>query len=399
MEIPLTPENELRLRIDRFQKAIKKKGLDGAIISQNVDLFYFSGTTQRSVLYVPKEGSPILLVQKSCKRAKEESALEWVESIETGQDIKRVLKRHGIDSPQAVGLEFDVLPVDHFMRFQRIFPDVSFSDVSFAIRQLRMIKTSFEIEQIQKAVEVVEKMLSEARKVIQEGVSELEVDGLLGCLARSLGDQGRLRMRGWNQEMFHGHILSGRQAAITSFCTSPVCGEGPNPAIAQGAGAHKVRRGESIYIDYGVGINGYASDQTRTFCIGNPPKVFLKGFEALWEIKRDMERNAGPGVSGRGIYRRAVELARARGLEDYFMGHGEGKVPFVGHGVGLEMDELPLLGVGVNTRLEEGMVFAFEPKLVFPERGVVGVEDLYLVCSHGVERLTVTEDQLIILPG
>ena len=80
------------------------------------------------------------------------------------------------------------------------------------------------------------------------------------------------------------------------------------------------------------------------------------------------------------------------------MGHGDGKVPFVGHGIGLEIDELPLLGMSVNTRLEEGMVFAFEPKLVFPERGVVGVEDLYVVCSNGVERLTLTKDELVILP-
>ena len=91
-------------------------------------------------------------------------------------------------------------------------------------------------------------------------------------------------------------------------------------------------------------------------------------------------------------------MARERGFGDYFMGHGEGRVPFVGHGIGLEMDELPLLGMGVNTHLEEGMVFAFEPKLIFPEKGVVGIEDLYLVCSHGVEKLTSTKDQFFILP-
>jgi len=237
-----------------------------------------------------------------------------------------------------------------------------------------------------------------AREIIREGMTELEIDGLLFSRARKKGHQGRLRIRGWNQEMFHCHILSGKKGSRSSFCTSPVCGEGPNPAIAQGAGAHRVKRGEPIYIDLGVGINGYVSDETRTFSIGKPPGLFLRGFEALLEIKRDMERGAGPGASGRAIYRRALELAEARGFEDYFMGHGEGRVPFVGHGIGLEMDELPLLGMGVNTRLEEGMVFAFEPKLVFPEKGVVGVEDLYLVSSHGVERLTMSEDQLAILP-
>jgi len=147
-----------------------------------------------------------------------------------------------------------------------------------------------------------------------------------------------------------------------------------------------------------VGINGYVSDVTRTFSIGEPSGLFLRGFEVLLEVQRDMERSVGPRVSGRGIYRRAVELVRTRGFGDYFMGHGEGKVPFVGHGIGLEIDELPLLGMGVNTHLEKGMVFAFEPKLIFPGKGVVGFEDLYLVSSHGVEKLTSTEDQLVILP-
>ncbi len=159
-----------------------------------------------------------------------------------------------------------------------------------------------------------------------------------------------------------------------------------------------MKRGEPIYIDFGVGINGYVSDETRTFSIGEPPGFFMEGFEVLLEIKRDMESSVGPGASGRDIYRRAVELAGTRGFGDYFMGHGEGRVPFVGHGIGLEIDELPLLGMGVNTHLEEGMVFAFEPKLIFPEKGVVGIEDLYLVSSHGVEKLTTTGDQLSILP-
>jgi len=145
MSVVLTPEEELRNRIDRFQRALKRKGLDGALIAQNVDLFYFSGTTQRSVLYIPQKGSPVLMVQKSLERAREESALELIEPIVAPRDIPRVLRTHGFESPGAVGLEFDVLPVDLFMRFQRALPSVSFSDVSFIIRRLRMVKTPFEI--------------------------------------------------------------------------------------------------------------------------------------------------------------------------------------------------------------------------------------------------------------
>jgi Xaa-Pro dipeptidase len=398
-EVEYTPEGELKSRIQRFQDSLRGQGIAGALICQNVDLFYFTGTVQESFLFVPQEGESILMVKKSWARAMRESALSDIRVLKKARHIPGLLREGGFTALETIGLELDVLPANHYVQLQSLFPQSQFTDVSRHILKARSIKSDYEIRQIREAAKITDEVMERAKEIIREGMTELEIDGLLFSYARKKGHQGRLRIRGWNQEMLHGHILSGRQAAFTSFCTSPVCGEGPNPAIAQGAGAHKVRRGDPIYIDYGVGINGYVSDQTRTFCIGKPPEVFLKGFEALLEIKRDMERNAGPGVSGRGIYRRAVELATTRGFEDYFMGHGEGKVPFVGHGVGLEMDELPLLGVGVNTRLEEGMVFAFEPKLVFPERGVVGVEDLYLVCSHGVERLTLTEDQLIILSG
>jgi Xaa-Pro dipeptidase len=274
MQILLTPASELRLRIDRFQKALKKKRLDGAIISQNVDLFYFSGTIQRSILYIPDKGSPVLMVQKSLERAREESALEQIEPMETAHDLKRVLVGDGPGSPKAIGLEFDVLPVAKFMRIQRVFPRVSFSDVSFLIRQVRMKKTPFEIEQVKKAASIGEKALFKTRETLQEGMTELEMDGLLGSFVRSHGDQGRLRMRGWNQEMFHCHLLCGKTAAVPSFSETAIGGPGTTPAIAQGAGNNRILRNQPIIVDIGTGINGYVADLTRTFVIGALPKRF-----------------------------------------------------------------------------------------------------------------------------
>jgi len=393
-----TPESELKSRIQRFQDSLRGQGVDGALICQNVDLFYFAGTVQESFLFIPQQGEPTLMVKKSYARATRESALSNIILLEKVRHIPGVLRDGGFGHIGTIGLELDVLPTNYYFHFQSLFSRSQFTDVSRLILKVRSVKSDYEIRQIRKAVKITDEVMDWAREIIREGMTELEIDGLLFSQARKKGHQGRLRIRGWNQEMFHCHILSGKKGAYSSFCTSPVCGEGPNPAIAQGAGAQRVRRGEPIYIDFGVGINGYVSDETRTFSIGKPHRLFLRGFEALLEIKRDMEHSAGPGVSGRAIYRRAVELARARGFEDYFMGHGEGRVPFVGHGIGLEIDELPLLGMGISTRLEEGMVFAFEPKLVFPGKGVVGVEDVYLVSSHGVERLTLTGDQLVILP-
>jgi Xaa-Pro aminopeptidase len=397
MEILLTPETELRVRINRFQKVLKKKRLDGAIISQNVDLFYFSGTTQRSMLYVPQACDPILMVQKSRDRAKEESALGLIESMETPQDIRRILKKHGIDSPRAVGLEFDVLPVAHFMRLQKVLPDSSFSDVSFLIRRLRMTKTRFEMEQVQKAVNLAERVLAKAQEVIQEGLTELEVDGLLGSYARSQGDQGRLRMRGWNQEMFHGHVLCGRAAAIPSFTETPIGGPGTTPAIAQGAGHNRIKRNEPILVDIGVGINGYVADLTRTFVLGRLAERFQEGYGVLQGVQALVEAEARPGTLCSHVYGETVKFVESRGFGEYFMGFGEGRVEFIGHGLGLEIDELPVLARRYHSPLEEGMVVAVEPKMVFPGEGAIGLENDYLVTSCGLRKLSHFPEEIICL--
>ncbi len=393
----LTPGAELEARIDRFQKAMEKKGLDGAIISQNVDLFYFSGTTQRSVLYVPREGSPVLMVQKSLERARKESALDLIEPMVVTQDIPRILKRHGFDSLNAVGLEFDVLPVDHYLRLQRVFPNVSFSDVSFLIRQLRMVKTSFEIEQIKEGISVIERSLQKAREIIRVGLKEIEVDGLLLSLARGHGDQGRLRMRGWNQEMFHCHVFCGKTATLASFTETPIGGLGTTPAIAQGAGHNRIKRNEPILLDLGVGINGYVADLTRTFVIGELSARFYRGYQVLQEVQALVEAEARPGFACSQLYQEAVRLAEGRGFGAYFMGFGEGKVSFLGHGLGLEIDELPVLAKRYHSSLKQGMVFALEPKMVFPEEGAIGLEDDYLVTSRGLTKLSHFDNGIIHL--
>lgn len=397
MQMLLTPERELQNRIERFQKAIQKKGLDGTIICQNVDLFYFSGTTQRSVLYIPRQGAPVLMVQKSLERAKQESALELIEPMEVPQDIPKVLKKCGMDYPKTVGLEFDVLPVVQFMRLQKVFHDVSFSNVSFLIRRLRMVKTPFEIEQIKKATKVIEGSLHKAREIIREGLTEIEVDGALFSLARSHGDQGRLRMRGWNQEMFHSHVLCGKTGAIPSFTETPIGGSGTTPAIAQGAGHNRIRRNEPILLDLGVGINGYVADVTRTFVIGQLPEKFYKGYEVLREVAALVESEARPGILCSSLYGEAIKLVEGKGLTKYFMGFGDGKVQFLGHGLGLEIDELPVLAKRYPAPLEEGMVFAVEPKMVFPGEGAIGLEDDYVVTSSGLAKLSHFDDGIIHL--
>lgn len=389
------PAQEVEVRIRNFQGSLGEMGLDGAFILQNADLFYFSGTIQSSVLFIPRQKEPVLMVQKAFERARQESPLNHVIPAAGRGQIKKVLKDFGFSDLKKIGLEMDILPVNLFFRYKQTFPEYEWSDVSDAILRLRMIKTPYEVEQIRRAAQILHKGYMGIREIIREGMTELEVDGHLALIARREGHMGILRMRGWNQEMTHAHVLSGESGATISFLDSPHGGKGNTPAMAQGASDRRIGRNEPIGIDYGIGINGYVADQFRTLVIGDLPDELMRAHDFSLEIHSLFVKEAKPGVSCSDIYRMALKKAQKTGFGEYFNGYGEGKVRFVGHGLGLEIDEYPILAPRFSRRLEAGMVIALEPMFVFPGKGIIGLEDDYLVTDTGVERLTLTDQTVI----
>jgi Xaa-Pro aminopeptidase len=395
METVPVQENECRIR--NFQLRLQEMGLDGTFILQNADLFYFSGTIQSSVLFIPQQGEPVLMVQKGFERARQESPLKHIVPVTGRIQIKKVLKDCRFLDLKKIGLEMDILPVNLYSRYQQTFPEYEWSDVSGAILRLRMIKTPYEVEQIRSAAGILHKGYMGIREIIREGMTELEIDGHLALIARREGHMGILRMRGWNQEMTYAHVLSGESGATISFLDSPHGGKGNTPAMAQGASFRRIGRNEPVGIDYGIGINGYVADQFRTLVIGDLPDELMRAHDFSVEIHSLFVKEAKPGVSCSDLYRLALKETEKTGFGQYFNGYGEGKVRFVGHGLGLEIDEYPILAPRFNQRLQPGMVIALEPMFVFPGKGIVGLEDDYLVTATGVERLTLTDQTVIKL--
>lgn len=391
------PAQDIHQRLTRFQTALATHDLDGALLFQNVDIYYFSGTIQSSILFIPTQGDPVLMVQKGFERVREECPLRNIIAVNGKSHLSGTLHDFGIRRLERVGIEMDVLPASLYVWLAETFPQCRFVDVSVPIRKLRMIKSRYETDQIRKAAAVLHQGYTEIQGFIKQGVSELEIDGRLAFIARREGHMGILRMRGWNQEMTYAHVLSGDSGSVVTFLNSPHGGSGNTPAMAQGASFRQVRKNEPIGIDYGVGINGYLADQFRTFVIGELPAALEKAHQCSREIHDLFVREAKPGISCPQLYTMAKDFALRAGLEDYFMGHGEGQVRFIGHGIGLEIDEFPVIAPNYEGELAQGMVIAFEPKFVFPGKGVVGMEDDYLVTSSGVERLTLTEQVLINL--
>jgi len=397
LEYQLTPPEEIRLRIARLQEVLGGGDIGGALISQNVDLFYFAGTIQRSFLFVPAEGEPVLAVQGNLDRAVQESSLGRVIPVRNSRQLAQALSDFGYSTGGRIGLEMDVLPVKYYLALQRDFPKADFRDISEPIRKIRMVKSPYEISQIRTACGILSQVMLEAQRSIRPGMTELEVDSMLVGLARRLGHQGLLRMRGYNQEMFSAHVYCGKTATTSPTMSVPLGGLGTTPAFAQGASFNTITENEPLIIDFGVGINGYVTDMTRTFVIGKLPPELQEAYSVAKEIKDFVEQWISPGKSWSRLYEEALEMARRRRYQDHFMGYKGHQAGFVGHGIGLEIDEYPIIAPRFSEEFKENMVLAVEPKLVFPDVGAVGVEDDYLITKTGMERLTTYDDHVLTI--
>lgn len=391
------PRSEIARRIGALQAQLARKGLDAALILQTADLFYFTGTIQQSHLWVPVQGEPLLLVRKDLARARAESPLERISAMGSPKQIPDLLAANGLSAPQSLGLELDVLPVNLYLFYGRIFQGAALGDISTEIRLLRAVKSDWEIGMIRQAARLADQLAAAVPELLREGMSEIELAGRVEARARALGHQGIVRMRMWGSELFYGHLMAGPSGAVPSFLSSPTGGPGVGPAVAQGPGMRPIRRHEPILVDYVFVFNGYLADHTRIFSLGRLPADLERAHAAMLVLQAEVTAAARPGVPSGRLYQVARESAARQGYGAFFMGADERRVRFVGHGIGLELDEFPFLAQGQELPLQSGMVFALEPKLVFPGRGVVGIENTHLVTTEGLEQLTRLEEQVLVV--
>lgn len=392
-----TPAAEIHLRIEKFQKLLTANNIDAAIIIQNTDLFYFSGTIQQSQLFIPASGEPLLMVRKSFERARSESPIEAVIPFNSPRQVPDLLRGNGYSASGTLGLELDVIPAQTYLSFQSLFSGARIKDVSHLIRQVRAVKSEYEIGWIRQAARNSDQLAEYVKSIIREGMTEIELAGLVEAHARKLGHQGIVRMRLWGSELFYGHLMCGASGAVPSYMASPTGGKGVGPAVAQGSGFDRIRAHAPILVDYVFAHQGYLSDHTRIFSIGEIPDDLMRGHQCMLAIQAAVKGEAKPGVSAGRLYQIALELAEKAGYADHFMGAGDQRIRFVGHGIGLELDEYPFLADGQSMPLQENMVIALEPKLVFPERGVVGIENTHRVTPAGLEQLTVYDENIVVI--
>ena len=397
-EMRLTPATELEYRCKKLQELMISAELDAVIIVQNADLFYFTGTVQSGNLFVPASGQPLFMVRKEAGRARMESGLKEVVPFRSPKDIPGILAHYGYPEPKRIGLELDVLPVNFYERYRSLYPNAVFSDATPLIRTVRMIKSAYEIHLMKDAGDQVDRVYRRAKEVIRVGMTDLDVAAELEYTARKDGHQGLIRMRSFNSELFYAQIFSGVDTAVPAYPDTPLGGLGLNPSFGQGAGLKKIEAHEPVLIDFAGCVDGYLSDQTRVFSVGAISTRLQKGYDNMLEIQELMTRTIEIGMSWGALYDVCHSRALEMGYGDSFMGAKGSQVSFIGHGLGVEIDEYPFIARGFDQmQFAVGMAFAFEPKIVFPGEGAIGIENTFYLSNEGLKRLTHSSDELVIL--
>ena len=215
-------------------------------------------------------------------------------------------------------------------------------------------------------------------------------------LMRLEGSLGIFRVFGQSMEIFMGSLLAGDNAAAPSPYDFALGGEGMNPALPGGVNGSLLQQGQSIMVDMGGNFLGYMGDMSRVFSLGKLPEQAYAAHQTCLDVQQMIADSAKPGVVCEDLYHMALDKVQQAGFADYFMGVGQ-KAKFIGHGIGLEINEAPVIAPRMKQELEPGMVFALEPKIVLPGIGPVGIENSWVVTSEGLEKLTCAPEEIIEL--
>ena len=394
----LTPEKEIVRRVRKFQDLLETSRVDGAIILQNADLFYFTGTLAQGILFIPRQGETTFFIKRNFERSQVESRIKNIVRISSLPKGISALSELMGEKPEILGMELDVIPANYYFLFKDKFPDSDIIDISNLIRECRKIKSEFEIAQMKKAAGISISAFGKIPSLIKEGITEIELSSLIEYEIRKRGHQGLIRTRTFNMEFHFGPVVSGTSANYPISFDGPVGAVGLYPGTTQSASTKKIPAGEPVLIDFVSGYNGYYVDMARVFAIGEVKPELLKTHQFIQkQLLPELENMIIPGTNGKDIYNRAIQMTEKRGLSENFMGFRENKVKFIAHGIGLELDEIPILSGRIDVILEPGMTFALEPKIFIKDVGGAGVENTYLVTDSGFEKLTKFEEDIILV--
>lgn len=380
---------EALARKEKIQAAMRCMSADALLLTDNANLYYTSSRVFCGYTYIPVEGDMLYFVRRPVDLSGDN-----VIYIRKPEQIPDELKNRGLAMPGTLLLEGDTLSFNEYNRLAAVFSSAQIlNDGNTLIRNVRAVKTPFEIALLRQSAASHDLLYRHIPKLYTEGMTDLEFSIEIERCARQHGSLGIFRIFGHSMEIFMGNVLSGENADTPTPYDFAMGGAGLDDSLPIGCNGTTIHPGQTVMVDINGNFTGYMTDLSRVYSLGEIPEIALHAHQVSIEIHQAVASAARPGVAVADLYNKSLEIARARDVEAYFMGHRQ-KAGFVGHGVGIEINELPVIAPRSHDVLEAGMVFALEPKFVIPGVGPVGIENTYLVTEEGVEKLTCCEEEI-----
>jgi len=390
-------KQELEQRLKNFYAAMQKADpkWDTAVIVGKVNQYYFTGTMQDGMLVFKKDGNVYYFVRRSFARAREESVFKNIYPMESYRDAAEV-------AGQDFGLtyiESETITVGMLERMKRKFTVQSVKSMDSVLLSIRAVKSPFELAWMEESGRRHHRFFHEdVPALLKEGVSEADFAASLFPKMVKAGFQGMSRFAMFQNELVLGQIAFGEGSLYPTSFDGPGGATGISPAAPfLGSRERKLKRGDLVFVDVGFAVNGYHTDKTQVYMFGaEPPKEAVEAHGACLEIENRIAAMMRPGAVPAEIYNSVMD-SLSDSFKENFMGFKERSVKFLGHGVGLHVDEMPLIAPGYKIPLEAGMTLALEPKKWIPGVGMVGVEDTFVVEDGGGRCITGEGSAIIVV--
>lgn len=385
------PTTETSLRLQKLQQTIIDMQAEACIITTAVNQYWMSGFIFDGYILVFAEGDPLLFVKRPSMLTGKN-----IMGIRKPEQIPEKLREAGFSIPGRVMIESDVIPFGTALRLQAALGMPEIINASAAIRTIRAVKSDFELDQIRESAAIHTRVYDLIPSLYRKEMTDLTLQIEIERQMRLHGSVGIFRSFGEHMDIFMGSMLAGDNAQAASPYDYALGGEGITPLLPLGANGTILQPGTTLMVDMAGNYRPYMDDMTRTFVIEHAPDIAYKAHQVSLDIVRTIEESTKAGDRCVELWHKAEQIVVANKLEKYFMGTDQ-QAKFVGHGVGLEINEPPVLTPRSKEVLEHGMAFALEPKFVIPGIGAVGIENTYIVHHNHLEKVTNCDESLITL--
>lgn len=381
------PASELEARLERFRRAMDAAhpGWEMAAVNHKVAMYYFTGTIQEGVLLIRPQDA-VFWVRRSFERACNESHFSDIRPMHS---FREAAAFYG-SAPKVMYVETKKATLDWERMLHKYFAFEELGSFDSVLQDLRMVKSEYELKQMEQSGAIHETVLDiVAPKLIHGGISEAQLAIALYSEMVQRGSHGTARFNQALGEEAVGIASFGKSGLVRTGFDGPGGTDGTCIAVQSiGNAFRKLQPGRLVYLDIPCGFDGYHTDKTVVYYYGDlakdkQSKHLIEAQQRCLELEQEVVRLMVPGEPIENLYLRTMDkFDNIYG--DAFMNGGK----FLGHSIGLVMDEAPAIAKGFKQPLQPGMTFAVEPKIALPGLGMVGTENTYVVTENGARSLT-----------